>query len=50
MFNRYFEAGEYNSEFLFAHIVVKNINFELISLRCLLEQQDLDYDMYTDTV
>ncbi|MFZ3170693.1 MAG: hypothetical protein WA118_01705 [Carboxydocellales bacterium] len=48
MFNRYFEAGEYNREFLFAHLTVKNIDFALISLECILEREEFDVTLYTD--
>lgn len=48
MFNRDFEAVEDNIIFLFAHLTVKNINFALISLKCLLERGDIDQDLYLD--
>lgn len=48
MFNRYFNAGEDSMEFLFAHIAVKNIDFALISLNCILNPSDIDYDLFRD--
>ncbi len=48
MFNRYFEAGEDSMEFLFAHMAVKNIDFALISLNCVLDPQDINYDLFRD--
>lgn len=48
MFNRYFEAGEDSMEFLFAHMAVKNIDFALISLHCILDPQNINYDLFRD--
>lgn len=48
MFNRYFNAGEDSMEFLFAHMAVKNIDFALISLNCILNPPDIDYDLFRD--
>lgn len=48
MFNRYFEAGEDSMEFLFAHMAVKNIDFALISLNCVLDPQNINYDLFRD--
>ena len=48
MFNRYFEVGENNVEFLFAHLTVKNIDFALVSLQCLLRGDDFDRETYMD--
>ena len=45
MFNREFEA---DIIFMFAHLSVKNINFALISLRCLLEEREIDQELYFD--
>lgn len=48
MFNRYFEAGEDSLEFLFAHLVVKNIDFAKISLRCILDPYPINYELFPD--
>ena len=49
MFNRYFEAGEDSMEFLYAHLTVKNIDFALISLSYILDNEtDIDYKRYRD--
>ena len=48
MFNRYFEAGEDSLEFLFAHLAVKNIDFAMISLRCLLEPYPVNNELFPD--
>ena len=48
MFNMYFEAGEDSMEFLFAHMAVKNIDFALISLNCILNPPDINYDLFRD--
>lgn len=48
MFNQYFETGDYNRNFLFAHITVKNIDFALISLECILKRAEFDETLYTD--
>ena len=45
MFNREFES---DITFLFAHLSVKNINFALISLRCLLEEREIDQELFLD--
>ena len=47
MFNREFEA---NIIFMFVHLSVKNINFALISLRCLLEEREIDKELYLDEI
>lgn len=48
MFNRYFEAGEDSLEFLFAHLTIKNIDFALISLTCIMNPPNIDYALYQD--
>lgn len=35
-------------EFLFAHMAVKNIDFALISLHCILDAQNINYDLFRD--
>lgn len=47
MFNRYFKA-EGNSDFIYANIAIKNINFALISLHYLLDVPDYDIAIYRD--
>jgi hypothetical protein len=47
VFNREFEADVI---FLFAQLSVKNINFALISLRCLLDGRDIDTELYLDEI
>jgi hypothetical protein len=48
MFNRHFEAGEDSLEFLFVHLTVKNMDFALISLSCILGPRNFDYTLYRD--
>lgn len=49
MFNRYFEAGEDSMEFLYTHLTVKNIDFALISLSYILDNEvNIDYERFND--
>ena len=47
MFNRYFST-EGNLDFIYANIVIKNINFALISLHYILDVSDFELSIYRD--
>lgn len=48
MFNKIFEIGEQNLVFLFSQQAVKNIDFALISLECIINRTKFDESLYED--
>ena len=48
MFNRYFSVPDGNTDFLYANIAVKNINFALISLYYIFDYKSFNPSIYHD--
>lgn len=48
MFNRYFSVPDGNIDFVYANIVVKNINFALISLEYIFDYKHFNWNVYHD--